>query len=317
MNKTEPNGMRVLAQKWMFVDQCPACGSQIHLRASPLSAKEYVFDRENIPLPDNGISVAECANCRLVYKTVVPSTHFLAEVFTRHAGTVWNSPYEFNSEVEKIKQLLPQGFDLLDIGPSDGGLLKACSMCEGRRSGLDIVKQPGLDECLRGEFINGLIEDSNLAWSGDPYDIVSLFDVFEHLYRPENAFANLVAFVKAGGYLIIETGDTESFLPKRHGIHEWWYANLFEHYVFWNRLSIRAMAEKYGFKVISMQSKRHKQLASVSLARQIFSLVKSIAYEVSPKVYKWLMANTGRPTLQPWNPLSKDHLFVVLQRVNS
>lgn len=140
---------------------------------------------------------------------------------------------DFKAEVQIIENLFPDRvFDLLDIGSSDGGFLKACAQTNGRRSSLQWDQISRAHQALRGEFIKGLIDNSNLDWSGQQYDVVTMFDVLEHLYEPQSTFKNLAMLVKGGGYVVIETGNIESYIPKRVGANEWWYVHLFEHHIF-------------------------------------------------------------------------------------
>ncbi|NJR76205.1 MAG: class I SAM-dependent methyltransferase [Scytonema sp. CRU_2_7] len=70
-----------------------------------------------------------------------------------------------------------------------------------------------------------MIDAPKLAWSSKQYDVVTMFDILEHLYNPRNVFQNLVSLVKEKGYVLIETGDTDNYWPQRYGIENWWYTN--------------------------------------------------------------------------------------------
>lgn len=237
---------------WIGVKSCPTCGREDTSQVGKLAMEEYQFGDERIPLPPKGVGIIQCRNCGLVFKDTLPSPNFLTEVFSRHAGNVWAGDYDFSDEAHLIRELVgDREFDLLDIGPSNGGLLKAFSETDGRRSALDIVKHPGLEEWLRGEFIHGLAESDELSWSKEPYDVVGMFDIAEHLYDPQQAFSNVRALVKPGGFVVVETGDVQSRWPRKFGVHKWWYACLFPHHIFWPRPSIERIASQHGFEVLA------------------------------------------------------------------
>lgn len=202
---------------WISVEVCPACGNIANLSLGMLSVKRYSHGDETVEVPGGGIQVLRCKNCALVFKDRLPSPQFLADIFTRQAGNVWTDGYSFRSE--KIFESLIGGntVDVLDIGTSNGGLLRELEG-EGRRSALDVVAHPGLEDHLRGEFIRGLSDSEELTWSGQPYDIVTMFDVAEHLYRPDLAFANLQRLVKPKGFVVIETGNVDSVWLPRYGV---------------------------------------------------------------------------------------------------
>lgn len=300
---------------WIRIDKCPICDSVTQSFRRVLLRSGYDFVGEDIPFPIEGVAVARCADCGLVYKTIIPSPTFLAGVFTRHANELWNNPYDFASELKVIESLFPgREFDLLDIGPSDGGLLKACAQMKGRRAGLDIVKYPGLEQWLRGEFIDGLIDNPSLAWSGRQYDVVTMFDVVEHLYQPLTTFKNLNLLVKKDGYAIIETGNIESYIPVKWGANQWWYTNLFEHHIFWTTEALEKVAIEYGFRLVFRKTKRHKQLSKQSIKAQVYDTMKFAFYAINPSFYRWLMKKIGKSIIQPWNAIAKDHMLIILQK---
>lgn len=298
---------------WLANRDCPACGCEKGVALGRLPITHYKFGHEYIRLPDNGISLIQCNNCSLIYKTTVPSQFYLSKIFTREAHHKWTDKYNFVSEKKLIRNLVDKkSFDLLDIGPYKGGLLKICSDLSGRRSCLDIIKYPYLDNLISDEFIHGLIDDLELKWSHNPYDVVALFDVLEHFYNPEQAFRNLRNLAKDYGYIVIETGNADSVWPRKFGISNWWYVNLFEHHVFWTEKSLRFMADKFGFEIVHMVRKTHKACKWSSGIFHIKNLWKVGFYILSPKVYKWAAQIIGKQDAQPWCLYSNNHLRAVL-----
>lgn len=305
---------------WISVESCPACEEQDTLELGKLALEEYQFGEERIPLPPEGIRLSECRNCGLVFKNTLPSPSFLAEVFGRQKGKVWAGDYDFSDEADLIREFLGNGkFDLLDIGASNGGLLKAFSKSGGRRSALDIVKHPGLEEWIRGEFIHGLAESGELSWSNEPYDVVGMFDIIEHFYDPQKAFINLRLLVKPEGFVIVETGDVHSRWPRKFGVHKWWYACLFPHHMFWTRSSIERLAVHHGFEVVEARRKQHKEQTAKRFTgellypAEILQVLKSLMYEGAPESYKKLQELVGKPGVPPRNVLSRDHFQLVLR----
>lgn len=300
---------------WIEVKACPACDSSRHVFAGKLSGSSYAFGRETIDYPDGGIDMRRCEACTLIFKEHIPYPAYLSEVFERQAGNVWNGDYAFAAERARVAAMAGDGaFDLLDVGPSNGNFLAACADIGGRRSGLDIVMHPGLDKHLRGEFIHGLVDSESLEWSGEPYDIVTAFDVFEHFYTPEAAFRNLAMLLKAGGQVLIETGDVTTAWPARYGAGNWWYAQLFEHHIFWSRDSLAKAAEANGFELLSFELKRHKRKVDISGMNLLKDLLKVALYRLSPSLYARLAASSGSARGQPASPVNRDHMLVVLRK---
>lgn len=302
--------------RWLVVEACPACGSASEVCSSTLRVGEYRHGDERIPLPLQGVRLVTCGECGLVFKDVMPSPSFLAEVFARHVGEMWASGYDFAEEAKLVRDLVDSNAcDILDVGASEGGLLTALHDLHGRRSALDIVMNPALGPSLRGEFVHGLADSGELFWSGEPYDVVTMFDVAEHLYVPSQAFVNLRRLVKQGGFVVVETGDVGSSWPRKFGIDHWWYACRFEHHVLWSRESLEKLAMEYGFRAIQFQPKRHKERTKMPLWRDLVDFAGVAIYHVSPASYGRLTRLVGKYRPQPWSPFTHDHFRIVLRRV--
>lgn len=303
-------------QIWQSVDQCPACGNINARFRYNLPNTHYLFGKERLFFPDRGIAIVQCDHCKLVYKDSVPIPTYLVRLFNRNTDHIWVDEYHFLPEKVLIESLVNKpSFDLLDIGPAHGGLLKACGDSKGKRSALDIVQHVDINNYLRGEFIQGLLEAPTLTWKNKPYDIVTAFDVFEHLYQPDLAFANLRQLVKRNGFVILETGDISSFWPRKFGIHEWWYVNLLEHHLFWSEHPLKVLADQNGFKVMHFIRKRHKNRVSLPFLNKIIATLKSALYYLSPDNYKRLMILLEKSNIQPFCLFAKDHFRAILKKI--
>jgi len=281
-----------------------------------LAGSSYAFGSEHFDYPANGIPLLRCRECDLVYKGLVPDRHFLAEVFTRQAGEKWMEPYGFASDAQQLIGLTGnRDFDVLDIGAGSGTLLNACQVAgvSGRRSALDVIAHPGVFGHINGEFIRGFLDEEAPEWSTEPYDVVTLFDVLEHLYRPQVAFRNLRRLVRKDGVVLIETGNVASYWPRRYGLGQWWYARLFEHHVFWCRKSMERIAAANGLRITAWRECRHKLRRGLQPMTVTRDLVKVGCYRASPSMYGQLAARLGKVGAQPWSPVARDHVRVVLR----
>jgi len=166
---------------------------------------------------------------------------------------------------------------------------------------------------ITGEFIEGIL-DGELNWSGDQYDVVTAFDVLEHLYDPIKAFKNLNMLVKKDGCLIVETGDAGSYWPNHFGIEKWWYVNLFEHHIFWTKSAIEIIANQNGFDIIRITNKRHKSKYILPVTALLKDMFKTLLYFLSPSMCERKAQGEGRELYQPRSPFSKDHLLVVMKK---
>jgi SAM-dependent methyltransferase len=239
-------------------------------------------------------------------------------MFGRHAEVKWAAPPdEFSRELATLRRLWgAPAMDLLDIGAAHGGLLAAhgASGLAGRRSAFDVMRYAGIEQHLAGEFIEGFIDDPVSEWSREPYDAVTLFDVIEHLYRPQDAFENLRRLTRQGGLVFIETGNTESFWPRHYGVNWWWYARLLEHHIFWSRRALEYMAAAHGFRVVYWKEGRHKSRRNRPLPGLIKDVLKTGLYCVIGRQYASVAQVFGKQGNQPWFPFTRDHFQACLMR---
>jgi SAM-dependent methyltransferase len=302
---------------WTVVQRCPACGSSGHATRALLPDTHYMFGAERVLFPAQGIWVIECGDCGLYYKATVPSPSFLKEVFERQAASKWKAPTRPSVQAASLREWRAGGTcDLLDVGAAGGALLGAFAGrgVQGRRSALDVMRYPGIEVHLAGEFIEGFIDDPLPAWSCEPYDLVTVFDVLEHLYRPRSAFENLRLLVKPGGRVFVETGNPASEWPRHFGIGEWWYVRLLEHHIFWSQRSLQRIAADFGFTLVEWRIVRHKSRRGLVRSGLPADLLKMGLYWAAPKYYSAIANVFGKQGNQPWDPFARDHFQACLQR---
>jgi len=303
---------------WTAVECCPACGSRVVGSSTLLPDMHYAFGDQEIPIPDPGIVVSRCGVCGVHYKSTVPAPAFLADMFGRHAEVKWAAPPdEFSCELAALRWLWgAPAMDLLDIGAAAGGLLEAhaASGLTGRRSAFDVMRYAGIERHLTGEFIEGFLDNPILAWSQEPYDVVTLFDVIEHFYRPQDAFENLRRLTRPGGLVFIETGNTESFWPRQFGVNQWWYVRLLEHHIFWSRRSLEHIAAIHGFRIVYWKEGRHKSRRRRAFRGVVSDALKTGLYCVAGPQYASIAQAFGKHGNQPWFPFTRDHFQACLMR---
>ncbi|HSC93941.1 MAG TPA: class I SAM-dependent methyltransferase [Burkholderiales bacterium] len=307
-----------LLAQWKAVMRCPACDSEAWAARAELPDRSCVFGSERIAYPGKGIAVVECDACGLYYKTPVPVPAFLSELYRRHAQAKWSSTHDFVLEAELLRRVSGRSrFDLLDVGAADGAFLAACGAAgiTCRRSAFDVMRYAGIERHLSGEFMAGFLDAPLPEWSQEPYDVVTLFDVLEHLYEPRAALENLRTLLRVGGLVLIETGNSASFWPRHAGIGQWWYVRLLEHHVFWSRRSLERIAGTHGFRVVGWREVRHKSRRSRPPWKNAVGLLKTGLYVLTGARYATIAGWFGREGNQPWYPFARDHIWACLEKV--
>src|SRR5260370_8856342 len=86
-----------------------------------------------------------------------------------------------------------------------------------------------------------------------------VFDVMEHLTDPIQTLAALGAFLKPGGILLIETGNTDSTGFRKAG-PRYAYAGIVEHVGFFNESSIRRAGRQAQLGRVHFEISQHSRM---------------------------------------------------------
>lgn len=122
---------------------------------------------------------------------------------------------------------LKAGYDANGIDPSDFAVAKA-------------KKLIGADRIRRAKL-------SDIHERSKTYDVIAMFDVFEHLADPVKDLEIVQKILKDDGIIIIATGDTDSFFARMLG-RRWTFYNPPQHLYFFNHDNLTKLLEKKGFE---------------------------------------------------------------------
>ena len=150
------------------------------------------------------------------------------------------------------------GFEMNDQGAQYGR----------ERFGLDIRTTSFLD--VRPEDLGGR-----------KIDVAILWDVIEHVDRPDLYIEHLAKLSNPGAMLFITTGDIGS-LPARLRGRKWRMIHPPTHLHYFSRHSLRVLVERYGYKV--------EDLRSIGVTRSYRQILHSV-----------LCLNLGWPGLYRWS----------------
>ena len=248
----------------------------------------------------------------MLFKSAVPTAEACDEVMLSGATDVWRPKAGEHPALPMMRPYMEGASSFLDIGASNGDLLAQLGDRAERVSALDVVQYSRCRDIVegRGEYILGQLE-VGVTWSNHPYDIVTAFDVFEHFVDAESAIANVLALVKVGGYLVIETGDWRT-VPDQGG---WYYSNLFEHQIFWTRETFEYLSERFPFSITEYSLVNHKGRRSMGPAKRM--ALSAIVWFAPHPWFRNVMLAAGRDPGHFGSPGLVDHAFVVLKRLES
>ena len=168
-----------------------------------------------------------------------------------------------------------QPLRLLDVGCSSGALLRVAKECGYDASGAEPARQAAdTARALGFEVFPGFLQDARFP--DNHFDVITLFEVIEHLLDPQELLVEILRILKPGGILLIGTGNAGSWTVGFMGA-DWEYFDIRSHgghISFFNPKSMRILAEKCGFEVDQISTKRVNILERKNASKPMYELVK-------------------------------------------
>ncbi len=177
------------------------------------------------------------------------------------------------------------GGRLIELGAAYGFFLDLA------REHFDVVGyevNPEAAAFARGRFgvdvRTGSFLDAAAADVGGPADVMAMWDVIEHLERPDAFLAHAAELLRPGGMIFLTTGDIGSFVARVRG-RRWRMIHPPTHLHYFSQITIRRLLEHTGFRVL--------EIRSTGVARSIRQILYSVlalklgmprAYHVAAKI---------------------------------
>lgn len=244
-------------KKSLGIDRlCNLCGSRDYspfLKNSGSIEKEVFFSTTSQSVA--GESLVKCSLCGLIYVHPMPAGDFLKKEYSLrkendYVKDIKGRMISFKNSVKSIKKYRNSG-KILDVGCAAGFFLKIA-----REEGFEVrgveanrwlvdwgIKNLGVD------ILSGFFEEAD--FSCNFFDVVTFWDVLEHLTDPFAALKETNRILKKGGLVVINYPDISSW-PARVFGKRWWFV-ISGHLYYFTPKTISKMLTKAGFKVIKIQ----------------------------------------------------------------
>lgn len=197
--------------------------------------------------------IVQCRQCGLVYtnprrRPVELLQDYEAVVETRYIQEREGRLLTFGRRIEVLEKLIPEhnGHRLLDIGAHVGVFVEVAQArgweafgLEPSRWAVEVGRSMGLN------MIQGTLRDAEL--DSDSFDLVTMWDVIEHLYDPLGDLREIARILKPGGLVCIHTMNIDSPFARLLGKRWPWLVEM--HLYFFTPATLKAMAEKAGLQV--------------------------------------------------------------------
>lgn len=209
-------------------DTCPCCKSTLISSTGEINyAKNTTYSSSQILLTETP-ELWKCNDCQSCFTQNRVSEADSIALYS--LGSSWSSDSFANSKtqatVDLIESLIKPGCKMLDIGCANGAMLDYAKQRGAVTSGLE-YSRANLDELRRKQhtaYADWLQVD-------EKFDIITAFDVVEHLYDLDSFLDCCLSHLADDGLLVFMTGDINSWSAKM-GKSKWWYVRYPEHVLF-------------------------------------------------------------------------------------
>lgn len=201
-------------------------------------------------------SFSGCTECGVVFANPMPSDEDVRAFYTdSYEPNAWEQIHyvqerpdtvrHWSSFAEKLTRLNGGPGRLLEIGPAAGHLLRAA-----RGQGwtvLGVEATPKFANVLRRRELP--VHQGVIATLGDtdPFDLVAMIDVLEHLVDPIGDLRRCAARLRPGGRVVVATCDIGSLAAHYYSLK--WRMLIPSHTFYWTKRSLRLAMKKAGLIV--------------------------------------------------------------------
>jgi len=235
-----------------FITTCPV-GCEADIMATP------------IELPEGPLNL--CTQCGQLISacTFDRYTRSMRE-FDAPEGTM-TSGKALERQKKRIGNILMRGVrhlslshgavSMLDVGCSSGSVLKVGDSLGLKVYGVEPAPNAGATARNLGfEMFTGFLHEAK--FQEDMFDLITLFEVIEHLREPLVLAREIHRILKPGGIWLIGTGNADSWTDRIMGAR-WEYFDIDRHgghVSFFNPRSISLLAQRSGFEMVEITTKR-------------------------------------------------------------
>ena len=270
-------------------------GTTVSLFQKTMKAKHCYLCKENsvqAAFKKLGWTILRCQSCRLYSLDFNDSySKFIREYYNKDffTGSETRAGYysyegdrsaeekNMRAYLEGIKKFKRSG-KLLDVGCATG-----IFMVEAQKDGFEVygidvsdyavkIAKKRFGKCVKRQSVE------KAAYTKKKFDVITMFDVIEHLSDPKKVLDRLAMTLADDGLLVINTGDTESFLAKIQG-RDWHFFIPPQHFFYFSEKTLRTLLAKSGFAVIQIDRKG-KWLT----LRYLFHLARQIQNDIFGKI---------------------------------
>jgi 2-polyprenyl-3-methyl-5-hydroxy-6-metoxy-1,4-benzoquinol methylase len=279
---------------------CPVCG---HAGAAVLlQAPDRLHGRQE------KYTLVRCPGCSLVWLDHPPAPNQIhlhyTEAYDRLISAAGqNSPRRWGFRLEALAKYKQSG-TLLDLGCSSGSFLEFMRSEAWKLYGIEMSAEVARTAEVRTSAKVFVGEILDASFPPESFDVITCFDVLEHLYEPRRVMARVGEWLKPGGifYVLvpnIDSAEARVFASYWHGLE------LPRHLFHYSPASLKFLAKSAGLTEVSLETRRNPAVGT-SLRYVCDDLLHAVGMHPTAVAYR-------REASLPWRAARKVVRMTILR----
>lgn len=308
---------------------CPDCGgSDVVSRGAcrlPSFLKTLPATERNLIQSDAVASLYVCRCCGLGFRHPSPDAGSLQQLYSTMPTERWqyathNEAWKLAGEWLRRRCVDNSSLRILDIGAFDGAFLQTLPK-SWERSAIEPSTAAHADLARLGITVLAEFLDEPSPEQANLFDVVTMFDVFEHFPHAQTSLRHALSYLRPGGHLLLSTGNCAHWTWQLLG-GDHWYCEPVQHLRFANQHYMETTVREFGARVVESHRHAHQTSRWRDRITQAYETCAFAAFHKnvwwSPLI-KLISIVPGwryvrHKTTAPYTPALRDHLFFVIEK---
>lgn len=269
---------------------CPLCGANDYKLRYPATApSERELTAEYFCCTSHHLSlhgdIVKCNRCGMVYNNPQFSPQLLERMYKEVEDPTYVEETNartltFKRSLDQLQAYVQPPGKMLDVGCYSGAFMKVAAGAGWHIEGVELSQWAAN---IAAGLETGPVYNKPLAQldpSEHQYDVITMWDVVEHLTHPAQMFQDAFRLLKPGGLLAVSTHLVDSLAVRLMGTRYPFFMDM--HVVHFSRATIKQMLEDQGFQLMNIRS--HKRILKLGY------FLEKLSYKIplGKSLIKWL-----------------------------
>lgn len=241
----------------MIIVNCNLCGRNDYEVRFPATADGNTLRVDAFRCTHSGYGhhpqIVECRHCGLVYASPRWSPDDVLSAYTAVQDKTYieerlGRELTFRRHLHSMERIVgpAEGRALLDVGAYIGVFVEAAAAAGWRAQGVEPSQWAATEAQRHGLDVQvGTLETLDLP--ARSFDVVTLWDVIEHLADPAAELDRARRLLRPGGWLVVHTMDIDAPIARLMGRRWPWLMDM--HLYYFSKQTLRRMLTEHGFDV--------------------------------------------------------------------